>query len=488
MKNKIKIGFVSLAVFCATACTSDFGSINTDPNNPTSVTPDLLLTPLLHTLTQRQFNYGDGAGLAHYVSRTNYNETDQYAFGTNESTWSDYYLQLNNISEMIRLSEETGRPSCVAIGYILKAFVASQLTDMWGDVPYFEATQGSENITPAYDTQEDIYTAEGGIISLLKEADELLAGNTDVLPSDLVYEGDRDKWRKFGNSLRLRYLMRISNRIGDCTMDIRSEIASVMALPLMESNDDNMLLPFLSGNPNMCPIYDMRAGNFEYTRMSKEIQAMWDNYQDPRVPVWFAPSTNSASTSSPVYAGVESGCSSTTLTEIGYSQADVAMLGSYYRDAPDACDAVLMNCSEVKFLEAEAIARGYVAGDARQAYEDGIRLSMEYYGVEMPASYLAQPGVAYSDADADEAVRQIMLQKWMCMFFVGYEAWFDFLRTGLPEQTPVLDNRNPTAAGEIPSRFYYPEDEQALNMNNYQEAVDRQGGTDDINSKLWWEK
>ena len=76
----------------------------------------------------------------------------------------------------------------------------------------------------------------------------------------------------------------------------------------------------------------------------------------------------------------------------------------------------------------------------------------------------------------------------MCMFFVGYEAWFDFLRTGLPEQTPVLDNRNPTAAGEIPSRFYYPEDEQALNMNNYQEAVDRQGGTDDINSKLWWEK
>ena len=60
MKNKIKIGFVSLAVFCATACTSDFGSINTDPNNPTSVTPDLLLTPLLHTLTQRQFNYGDG--------------------------------------------------------------------------------------------------------------------------------------------------------------------------------------------------------------------------------------------------------------------------------------------------------------------------------------------------------------------------------------------------------------------------------------------
>lgn len=473
-----------MATSLLTGCTSDFGSINTDRNNPTEVTSDLLLLPIMRSLIQDQFNYGDGAALAHHLSRTNYNETEQYAFGTNESTWSSYYLQLNNIQEMYNVAKRDGQPSSQAIAMIWKAFTISQITDMWGDAPYSEATQGGNNITPAYDTQEDIYTAENGIIDLLKQANELLETNSDVLPSDLVYEGDRLRWRKFANSLRLRYLMRISNRIGETSLDIRSEIAEVMSLPLMESNEDNMLLPFLSGSPNRCPIYDMRSGNFEYTRMSTEMARMWTQYADPRIPVWFAPTTNSELAGTAAYAGVLSACSSTTLTNIGYSQADVSMLGDYYRATPDACSAILMSCSEVKFLQAEAIARGYAQGDAQSLYEEGIQLSMDYYGVSMPDNFLQQEGIAYNDA---EALNLIMTQKWMALFMVGYEAWFDFLRTGLPVQDEIIDNRNPTAAGEVPSRFYYPSDEQALNTANYEAAIARHGGTDDINTELWWE-
>ena len=98
--------------------------------------------------------------------------------------------------------------------------------------------------------------------------------------------------------------------------------------------------------------------------------------------------------------------------------------------------------------------------------------------------YLQQPGIAF---DATQALQQIMLQKWMSLFMVGYESWFDFLRTGLPQQDDIIDNRNPTAAGEIPSRFYYPSDEQALNTANYEEAINRHGGEDNINTELWWE-
>ena len=100
------------AGLCATlalsGCTSDFGSINTDRNNPTEVTADLLLLPIMHTFIMDQFNYGDGAALAHQLSRTNYNETEQYAFGTNESTWSRYYLQLNDIQDMYNVAGKTG--------------------------------------------------------------------------------------------------------------------------------------------------------------------------------------------------------------------------------------------------------------------------------------------------------------------------------------------------------------------------------------------
>lgn len=482
-KTTLAAGLVA-ALTLTTGCTSDFGSINTDRNNPTTVTSDLLLLPIMHSLIQDQFNYGDGAALGHHLSRTNYNETEQYAFGTNEGTWTSYYLQLNNIQEMSRVAARDGQPSSQAIAQIWRAFAIAQVTDLWGDVPYSEAVQGAADITPAYDTQEDIYTAQDGIIDLLKQAEETLSTANDVIPSDLVYGGDRLRWRKLANSLRLRYLLRISNRMGETSMDIRSEIAAVMALPLMEDNADNMSLPFLSGAPNRCPIYDMRSGNFEYTRMSTEMARMWHRFADPRIPVWFAPTTNSALAGTAAYDGVLAACSSTTLTEIGYSQSDVSMLGSYYRDYPDRCSAVLMNCAEVKFLQAEAVARGWAPGDAKALYEDGIRLSMEQYGVTLPDGYLQQEGVAY---EADNALPLIMQQKWMALFMVGYEAWFDFLRTGLPVQDKIIDNRNPTAAGEVPSRFYYPTDEQALNTAHYQEAVNRHGGTDDINTPLWWE-
>ena len=185
MNNFSKTFFT--AGLCATlalsGCTSDFGSINTDRNNPTEVTADLLLLPIMHTFIMDQFNYGDGTALAHQLSRTNYNETEQYAFGTNESTWSRYYLQLNDIQDMYNVAGKNGQPSCQAIALIWKAFAIAQLTDLWGDVPYFEATQGGNNITPAYDTQEDIYTADNGIIDLLKADMSLLDGDSTAADS-----------------------------------------------------------------------------------------------------------------------------------------------------------------------------------------------------------------------------------------------------------------------------------------------------------------
>lgn len=481
----IKISIIASLTFGMVACTDGFGSMNTDPNYPTNVTPELLLNPLLRTLIRGQFDYGDGPGLAHHIARTNYNEVEQYYFSSKSGDWSGYYTQLNNIEEMARISDLKSLPSSKAIAYILKAFVAAQLTDMWRDVPYTEATKGAENTTPKYDSQETIYTGEGGIIDLLKQADEILSQETDNMPNDLVYSGDRTKWRKLANSIRLRYLMRISNRIVDAKIDIKKEIADVVTKPLMEDNSDNMLLPFLSGNPNRCPIYNERAGSFEYLRMSDEMQSMWDKYADPRVPVWFAPTFASVPTGKLQYKGIPVGCSATTLKDINYNAADVSLFGDYYRAAPDKCSAILMNCSEVKFLLAEAYKRGYANGDAKIAYEDGVKLSLEYYGVDNKyTDYMAQNGIAYNEVNA---IEQIMTQKWMSLFFIGYQAWFEYVRTGLPKQEPLRDNRNPSGMGGRPSRFYYPEDEQAVNGNSLKDALSRMGGKDDVNYKLWWE-
>jgi hypothetical protein len=445
-----------------------------------------LLTPVVRTLVQHQFNYGNGADLARHVARTNYNEIEQYAFGTNEGAWNLYYLQLNNIEEMIRVAGRDGKTSTRAVACILKAFTAASITDLWGDAPYFNAGAGGRQTAPAYDSQKDIYTKEGGILDLLETAEDLLSNpQADLLPQDILYAGDRMKWRRLGNSLRLRYLMRISNRATEVP-GLAEAIRQTAGLPLMESNRDNALLPYLAANPNQCPVYVMRAGEFEYVRMSREMEETLNRMNDPRRAVWFAPAAGSPP-GQPLYAGIPSGCTSTTLSHIGYSEPDVSLLGDYFRARPDGCSAVWMNCSEVMFLLAEATIKGYVAGDAAAWYLKGISASVEYYCKSLPdGAYLAQPEVAF---DSSKGLQQIMTQKWLAQFFVGYESWFDYLRTGYPEMAPLLDNRNPTRPGETPSRFYYPEDEQALNAAHYAEAVSHQsGGNDDINTKLWWEK
>lgn len=487
MKSIFNIKIMVALLITLASCTSQFDSINTDPNRPTKATPELLLTPILRTLVQGQYNFNNGAGLARHLARTNYNEIEQYSFNTNDGYWKTMYLQLNNINDLIKISDRDNRPSSKAIGYILKSFVASQLTDLWNEVPYFNASTGTNDITPAYDSQQSIYLNKGGIIDLLSEAETLLAGNSDILPSDIVYKGDRTKWRKLANSLRLRYLMRISNQIAATTeTDIKREIGTLISNhPLMDNNGDNALLKYTAGSPNKNPVFDMREGEFEYIRMSKELETMFNAYNDPRREIWFRATANSEANATPVYKGIPVGCSSTTLEEMNYSSSDVSLLGNYFRSTPDGCSAIFMACSEVKFLQAEAIVRGFASGDAKICYEEGIRAAITYYGIQVPDGYLTQPEVAYN---ASKALTQIMNQKWLSLFFVGYEAWFDYLRTGLPEKEALLDNRNPTAPGQIPSRFYYPEDEQALNKENYTIAVQNQGGKDDINTKLWWEK
>ena len=476
--------FLNLLIIsaCIFGCTKDFGEINTNPNAITSITTDLMLSPLVQSCVMGQFNYNNGAALARYLSRTNYNEIEQYAWGS--ASWD--YSSLTNNQEMIRLAERDNKLSLKAVGYIMKAFLISINTDRWGDVPYFEAfRQGSDS--PEYDLQKDIYTAEGGIISLLKEAERLFANGVDPLPSDIMYHGDLTKWRKLGNSLRLRYLMRISNRISEIsTFDIVREIAETVKLPLLESNSDNAMLAYLDAGPRN-PIYPMRAGEFEYIRMSKEADERLNALNDPRRAVWFARTANS-SEQNPAYTGIPSGCSSTTLENLGFLVGpNTSMLGDYFRAKPDGYNAVWMNYAEVMFLVAESIVKGYVEGDAKAWYNKGIAASFDYWCKTPPAAaYMAQPAVEF---DSGKGLEQIMLQKWIAQFFVGYEAWFDFKRTGLPEMEPLIDNRNPTRPGEIPSRFLYPESEQVLNPDSYTAGVKRQtGGKDDINTKLWWEK
>lgn len=487
--NKINFSFVFrpcfiLVIFAvASACASDFGDINNNPNVPSKATSDLVLTTVLRSTFFTNFTLGNESGLARHVAHTNYNEIEQYSFDQNQGLWNHCYIMNKNIDEIIKLAEQENNQGNIAKGYILKAYNASKLTDLWGDVPYYESN--TNILTPAYDIQKEIYLGEGGILDLLRKAEEILS-KSNAVSTDILYKGDGEKWRRLGNSLSLRYLIRISNRIKEIQeIDIVAEIERISKLPLMEENSDNAALSYLSTSPNMNPFYEMREGSFETYRMSYEMEQIYNKYQDPRIREWFAPTTNSVNTNQPKYKGVKVGLSSTSLTKIGYSPSEVSMVGSYYRNTPNKAAAIVITASEVKFLLAEAALKGFISQSVTDLYEDGVKLSIVQYTGDssLAEEYCAQDGVKY---DATRGIEQIIEQKWISLFSIGFEAWFDYLRTGLPKFEPLIDNRNPKA-GEVPSRYYYPENEQTLNAENYNNALKKAGGKDDINTPLWWE-
>ena len=146
----------------------------------------------------------------------------------------------------------------------------------------------------------------------------------------------------------------------------------------------------------------------------------------------------------------------------------------------------IMTYAEYQFILAEAAERGWIAGSAATFYQNGIRASMQQWGVADAdiTTYLAQPRIVYATGTAGMA--QIGVQKWISLFTEGFEAWSEWRRTGYPNLTPALNAK--TSNGQIPRRVIYPQIEQSFNNAHLQSAITSQGGSDALNMRLWLDK
>ena len=485
-KNKKKFAMkritaiITICFLILAGCTDDFEEINTNNNEPESVTPDLLLSTVIsNTLTDLvNTGWNNGNIVSQLTAKINFTGFDRYNWGSESGKWNNFYGDLTEV-ELILASaraEETRNTSYEAMALVMKSFIYSNLTDSWGSVPYSEAIKGQTDneFQAAYDSQEAIYT---GLLADLALANDLLAQGRPILGGDLLYDGDLVSWRKLANSLRLRYLMRVSNR-----RDVAGEMQQIADNePIFESNEDNAVLIFPAQSvATSFPISRSRIGSFDEHRLSQTSEAVLKQFNDNRLNTWFQP-TDNPDDDPALFAGLPNGLSENNASTFNGGASNVSRLNEalFFR-SPDAVGSALMQYAELQFILAEAAQKGWITGDAQAYYENGITASFEYWNTEQDmTTYLSQPGVAY-----DGQLETIMTQKWLASFMVGLEAWYDFRRTGFPPNiVPGQDNVNGDA---VPVRFLYPDREQSLNADNYNLAVDAIGG-DNINAKGWWE-
>jgi hypothetical protein len=486
--------FFSIIVFISvviSGCNKDFDVINTNPNNPEVINPELLMVNIIRGSVNDLVGDGFSSGnvLMQFMTEVRQPGIDRYQIGAT-STWDNGYSNLRNVQNLYDISEERGLVNYMAIAKIMRALLFSRMTDCYGNLPYKEALQGKKGINggsviylPKFDSQEEVYA---GLIKELKEANLLLDAKKEVIKNDILFNGDVLKWKMFANSLCMRLLLRRSTKINPSN-DMREMLANPTTYPLMGAVGDNAVLKYVEV-PNLFPLTSTRSGDIQYVRLSKTFADKLNELQDPRLPIFFLPTPESVTAGIPKYSGVLNGETDVNLgSNIVPKSSQIGPF--YYKDiqVPVAAQGLIMLVSELKFILAESVVKGYITGDAKQYYEDGIKASMDYYksvsGVNISATlpYLNQPGVAYN---ATKALELIGTQRWIAMFYNDWQAWHEWKRTGFPILTPSKVNFN---GDRIPVRFIYPSGVQVTNRDNYTNAVAVQG-PDDINTKLWWMK
>ncbi|PRX42868.1 SusD/RagB family nutrient-binding outer membrane lipoprotein [Salegentibacter salegens] len=463
MKKIYIVLFSSLFIW---SCNKFDDEINTNPNRPSEASGTQLIASAQLSLPGLSSS-PKGAFMAQYLAETQYVGQSLYP---QESTsfYSWYQSPLINLQTVIDSEELNGNDGPVAnqkaVAKILKAYYFWNITDRWGDVPYFDALQGGDNYTPVYDPQEEIYY---DLFEELKEARGMIVSGS--INNDIVYNGDMEKWQKFANTVRMLMALRLSEVDPEKGS---TEFNEAVNDGVFESNSDNLVYRHLADADNQNYWFGQVVNqNREWWALSETLVEEMKPVDDPRLVVYGDPARSSGE-----YVGLEFGKEEVTGTET----EEFSLLGSdiYAQDAP----VYLVTYGQVLFAMAEAVERDWITGDAEDYYNMAIEASMEQWtgsseGVE---DFLSNPEVAF---DANNAIESIANQRWVHLYMFGYEAWSEWRRTGYPND---LVEPNGMA---VPTRLSYPDNEAFNNEENYNDAIERQfGGDDSIYGNVWWDE
>ncbi|MGB3065561.1 SusD/RagB family nutrient-binding outer membrane lipoprotein [Sphingobacterium thalpophilum] len=483
----MKIKHISIALLLSAmvglqGCTKNFDEINTDPNKVENVTPSALITPTVYgmstyfTVRSNDFTWEimqtglANPSAANGVHRYYFTET------SGDGTWNTCYRYLRNIREMESAAATSGQDVYKAVATTLKAYIAGLLTDSFGDVPMSEALRAEEHISqPKFDKQEQIYA---DMIAALETANTLYAGEDVMNGSDLLYNNKKELWRKFNNSLLLRYYLRQSKRI-PAAAKIKTILDNPAQYPIFTSNEDAAIVKIIGQSP-----YDYAWGRRQdyvnFTAMAEFFVDNLNTLNDPRRPFIMTEATEMVN-DKPVkigYKGIPAGHSG-DLSAYKFSPSTPNGELMYPEVVGTAIQEILMPYSEVEFIKAEVYLSLGMDAEAQTAYEKGVRASIEQYGGQVPADYFANEAAKYNGT-----LERIMLQKYLGLFMVDYQQWFEYRRTGYPKlpKTPYMFYN-----GVMPTRFMYKNEVRRFNPDNYAKAVEQMGG-DDFHTKVWWEK
>ncbi len=510
MKNNFiyKVLTLSITVVLLTSC-EDFFDINVDPNNPTQVTPNLLLVNSEAAIAGA---VGMGSGInmqtsvfMHHAVRRG--AGDQYVTQGNDfavgTCWQAFYdIAIPDLKVIIDQETVNGNMVYVGIAKILTAYSYSVIVDLWGDVPFSQATQFNDYRFPEYDADEEIYPQllqliDEGIADLQDEEAE-----NEFVPAgdDLIYGGDTDLWIKFANTLKFKMLYQLQDV--SVISDRDTQITSLVSNPDTLINDMSEDFEFWYGASGPTP--ENRHGMFvsEYTQgnpifyvspwlyetMKGQNTGIFTGIEDPRIPYyWNRQLQPGEAPENPFEYLTDDGFLTIHFGSIHPNQASgqqssqtvfgLYPCGGFYDDdsgtkvtasngngvAPER----MLPYFKVLYMRAELALAGITSEDDRQLLSDAIQASYDkvnqMVGINGQASvpeidqadidsYITSVLGVYDAGSAEEKLEIILTQKWIASLGNSIDAYTDYRREGYP----VLfdpNNYNGNYVGSNPDNF-----------------------------------
>jgi hypothetical protein len=498
MKKLIYL-FSATVLLAAGGCKREFLDINQNPNSPTesSISPNLILPRAQHSIAARMGTTYDflSRWMGYWARSGTYGpstEEESYNITTNfeAGQWSGWYDVLTDVDLMEKKAAASGQGMYQGIAKVLKTIGFQHLVDMYNNVPYTSAFDLSGNITPTYDKGQDIYN---DLLKQLDQAQALFAAadvnaNPGIAQADVIFKGNATMWRKFVNTYRLKLLIHMSQVPG---FNPATEIAKITAdgSGFIGSGESANVQPgYFQDNGKQNPFWNeferLYTGDFadQYNRANNYILDTLKNTNDIRYQYYFDPAVSPANPANP-YVGYNFG-------EVSAS-APQAPQGSGVGGPGLARSASqpqwLLTSVESMFLQAEAVQRGWLAGNARTAYENAVRESFIWLGVPnavtVANTYLAQPNPNINWDAATDKIRLIITQKYRALVGINpFEAWVDYRRTGFPNVRLSLSPSR--GSNVIPLRLRYPQSEYNYNATN----VAAEGNPDPQTSGVFWDR
>jgi hypothetical protein len=475
MKYSNKILTLLLAfVLVATSCEDNFLDVNTDPNNPSTATMELVLPAGQMSVAFALGGQGEvlgsfwaqhwtqSTGASQYGTIDDYNLTD--AFFNNQ--YQELYAgALNDLNFVSKKAEEAESWNYFLIAETMKAYVFQVLVDLYDKVPYTQALQGTTYPTPVFDNGDAIYT------DLLVKIDAALAKDrsesTEPGDDDIVFQGNMDNWVRFANTLKLKILMRQSEaRPSVAEPGIQALFAS--GATFLET--DAEVAAYIDVENFRNPYYAVQVSSAGNGRGNVDVAAsttlmgFLQSNGDPRV--------------NEIYNTPIAGGAHASLVQGNYNNPAFGTHNNLSQpNVGPTHPVVFIGAAESKFLQAEAVERYSVTGNAEQLYQQGIDASFAKHGLGSAAAFYA-PGGVYDY----NGIESIIEQKWVSTAnFNALESHFEHLRTGFPDFFTITPNN--VTGNVFPKRLPYTQSE----VNNNGANLRAIGGQKQVIERVWWD-